>query len=708
MNRRVLTMILTLVLIPVPGFLGARPDPLPQAKSKAGQARPAVDSRSLDQTYQDFFKLVDYIISPKEREVFLVLSDNRDRDIFIKDFWKIRDPTPGTPENEFKDEILKRFAHVNKYFAAGRPGWTTDRGRVWMVLGEPRSYDRFPGTTGIVPCEVWYYYTDGTKNLPSHFGLIFFQKRGFGEYKLYDPFVDGPKSLMEPLSSLRTIDPDDYEKVYETIRNFAPTLAAISISLIPGEFGYGFQPTSRNTELIASVWESPYKGLNPTYATHFFDYKGLVSTEYMTNYIESEGLVTVIRDPGLDLPFVHFSVVPLKLSVDYYEPKDQYFANFKVDVSLRRGETVILQYSKAYPLYFASADMDRIRQNGISLEDAFPVSEGSYMLTVLVQNSVAKEFTVLERSVNVPKSGGPPALNGPFLGYKLKTFPANILIPFKTADRKLVVDPKMSFAAADELDVLLSVVDLPQDLWQNGTVELNLKCLTNPRTVRTVILRLAESPYHQVLSFTSSIATAGLLPDYYELSASLVGPDKKILDEKSALFVLSSEKALPHPIANSRGFSLANEFFIYYQLARQYDKMDLNDQAEANFARGMARNPGYKEGVSEYARFLLKVRKFDDAMTVVEGLKDFDEGRFDYHLIRGLALMGREDFRAAVDDFLEANKVYNSDTDLLNALGTCFLKLGQKDQALAAFQASLKVMAGQDNIQKIVKELEKK
>lgn len=708
MNRRVLTLILTLVLTPVPGFLWAWPDPPPQAKSKAGQARPAVDIRSLDQTYQDFFKLVAYVISPKEREVFLELPDNRDRDIFIEDFWKIRDPTPGTPENEYKNEILKRFAYVNKYFAAGRPGWMTDRGRVWMVLGEPRSYDRFPGTTGIVPCEVWYYYTDGTKNLPSHFGLIFFQKRGFGELKLYDPFVDGPKSLLEPLSSLRTVDPDDYEKVYETIQNFAPTLAAISISLIPGEFGYGFQPTSRNTELIASVWESPYKGLNPTYATHFFDFKGLVSTEYMTNYIESEGLVTVIRDPGLDLPFVHFSVVPLKLSVDYYEPKDQYFANFKVDVSLRRGETVIFQYSREYAPYFASADMDRIRQNGISLEDAFPVSEGTYMLTVLVQNSVAKEFTVFERSVSVPKSGGPPALNGPFLGYKLKTFPTDILIPFKAANMKLVVDPKMSFGASDELDILLSVVDLPQDLWQNGTVEMNLKCLTNPQTVRTVILRLAEYPYRRVLSFTPSIAMAGLVPDYYELSASLVGPDKKILDEKSAQFVLSSEKALPHPIANSRGFSLANEFFIYYQLARQYDKLNLYDQAEANFARGMARNPGYKEGVSEYARFLLKVRKFDDALLVVEGLKDFDKGRFDYHLIRGLVLMGREDFRAAVDDFLEANKVYNSDTDLLNALGTCFLKLGQKDEALAAFQASLKVMAGQDNIQKIVKELEKK
>ena len=177
MNRRIATLILALAIAAVPASLAARDGQQPPAKAQAVRARPAVSVKSLDPPYQEFLKLVAYIISPKEREVFLQLPDNRDRDVFVTDFWKIRDPTPGTPENEYKDEIVRRFEHVNKYFAAGRPGWMTDRGRVYLILGEPRSYDRFPGTTGIVPCEVWYYYTDGTKNLPTHFGLIFFQKR---------------------------------------------------------------------------------------------------------------------------------------------------------------------------------------------------------------------------------------------------------------------------------------------------------------------------------------------------------------------------------------------------------------------------------------------------------------------------------------------------------------------------------------------------
>ena len=685
----------------------ARSGPAPAGQAKPPKSRPARDGRDLDPVYQDFLKLAAYIISPTEREVFLELPDNRDRDIFITDFWKIRDPTPGTPENEYKDEIRKRFDHANKYFAAGRPGWMTDRGRIWIILGEPRSYDRFPGTTGIVPCEVWYYYTDGSRDLPTHFGLVFFQKKGFGELRLYDPFVDGPKSLLEPLASMRNIDQDDYEKIYETIRDHAPTLASMSLSLIPGEYGYNYQPTARNTELIASITEYPYKGLNPTYATHFFDFKGLVSTEYMTNYVESEGLVAVLRDPGLDLPFVHFSVVPQKLSVDYYEPKDQYFANFKVDVSLRRGETVVFQNSKEFAVYFPAADVERVRQNGLALEDAFPAVPGTFKLTVLVQNSVAKEFTVLERTVTVPAAGGPPALDGPLLGYQVKAFPADVVIPFKAGERKLVVDPKMSYGSADELDALLAVSGVTPELWRGGTVELTVRGLTNAQNLRTVVLRLADSPQGPVIGLTPTLSTSGLPADYYEVTARLIGPDKGLLDEKKAQFVLSSETALAHPIANSRGFSLANEFYLHFQRARQFDKMGAADQAEASFAKGLAKNPGYKEGVSDYARFLLKVGKFEKALTVVEGLAGVEQGRFDYHRVRGLALLGLDRPSQAIDDLLQANKIYDSDTSVLNALGASFAKTGMKEQALAAFQASLKLDGGQESVRKALADLEK-
>jgi hypothetical protein len=79
---------------------------------RAGQAK--VNPKDLPATYQDWLKLVTYIIRDKERDVFLHLTADRERDLFIQAFWRLRDPTPGTPENEFMTEHTKRFQEDRK------------------------------------------------------------------------------------------------------------------------------------------------------------------------------------------------------------------------------------------------------------------------------------------------------------------------------------------------------------------------------------------------------------------------------------------------------------------------------------------------------------------------------------------------------------------------------------------------------------------
>jgi len=197
--------------------------------------------KDLPEKYQDFLKLTTYIMHEKEREAFLQLTNNRERDVFIEMFWRLRDPTPGTPENEFKDEHIERFMYANKEFRKGSPreGWMTDQGRFHIILGPPVSKERFPNPLELYPCEVWSYYGDPTKGLPSHFVLVFFQRGGAGEYKLYDPVSDGPGALM---IHGRDYAIEDYESMYERILELAPTLAHVSISLIPGETPYDYRP----------------------------------------------------------------------------------------------------------------------------------------------------------------------------------------------------------------------------------------------------------------------------------------------------------------------------------------------------------------------------------------------------------------------------------------------------------------------------------
>ena len=94
---------------------------------------------------------VAYIITSKEKSVFLQLKTDRERDIFIEAFWKQRDPTSGTARNEFKEEHYRRVSYANEYFGRGtpRPGWKTDQGRIYIVLGKPNSIETYENVMNV-------------------------------------------------------------------------------------------------------------------------------------------------------------------------------------------------------------------------------------------------------------------------------------------------------------------------------------------------------------------------------------------------------------------------------------------------------------------------------------------------------------------------------------------------------------------------------
>ena len=116
-----------------------------------------------------------YIITDEERAAFKQLSNDEERDNFIEAFWQRRDPTPDTEENEFKEEHYQRIAYANEHFAAGVPGWKTDRGRIYIVFGKPDEVESHPsggtyerpmeeggGETSTFPFEQWRYrYIEG-------------------------------------------------------------------------------------------------------------------------------------------------------------------------------------------------------------------------------------------------------------------------------------------------------------------------------------------------------------------------------------------------------------------------------------------------------------------------------------------------------------------------------------------------------------------
>jgi GWxTD domain-containing protein len=185
--------------IAVPSALAQDPNPKPADKSAGEAAAPAqtaqevdplkkpIDPKKKKQQEKDYRKEIKgtykkwldedvvWIITDEEKAAFKQLSNDEERDSFIEAFWQRRDPTPDTEENEYKEEHYQRIAYANEHFAAGIPGWKSDRGRIYIMYGKADEIESHPsggsyerpmseggGETSTFPFEDWRYrYLEG-------------------------------------------------------------------------------------------------------------------------------------------------------------------------------------------------------------------------------------------------------------------------------------------------------------------------------------------------------------------------------------------------------------------------------------------------------------------------------------------------------------------------------------------------------------------
>jgi GWxTD domain-containing protein len=125
---------------------------------------------------------VHWIITPSESAEFTSLTSDQARDKFVVDFWQRRNPDPASKENTFKEEHYRRLAYSNEHFAAGKPGWSTDRGRIYIVCGPPDSVEAHPASSDRRANETWTYlhWNGSDQRIP----LRFVDECGCGDYRL--------------------------------------------------------------------------------------------------------------------------------------------------------------------------------------------------------------------------------------------------------------------------------------------------------------------------------------------------------------------------------------------------------------------------------------------------------------------------------------------------------------------------------------------
>jgi GWxTD domain-containing protein len=160
--------------------LAAWPSELPRSSAAAPGRVSDAESSSYDRWLN---QEAVYIIGDEERAAFQKLTSDEERERFIQQFWERRNPNPGSPQNTFKEEHHRRIAFANQHFATSRPGWETDRGRIYIMYGPPDEIDSHAkGTPSSYAREVWTYRH--VKGIGDNVSVTFVDWMGTGDYRI--------------------------------------------------------------------------------------------------------------------------------------------------------------------------------------------------------------------------------------------------------------------------------------------------------------------------------------------------------------------------------------------------------------------------------------------------------------------------------------------------------------------------------------------
>ena len=147
------------------------------------QAKPVLSSTfgtMSEEELDDIFDKSKYIASSQEIDKYKKLSGVEGKREFLFNFWNGRDQDLSTKENEYFYDYLQRVESANSRFSSmQKAGWKTDRGRVYIIYGEPSEIERYPNQIESRPYEIWYY-----NEIEGGVYFVFADISGFSEYIL--------------------------------------------------------------------------------------------------------------------------------------------------------------------------------------------------------------------------------------------------------------------------------------------------------------------------------------------------------------------------------------------------------------------------------------------------------------------------------------------------------------------------------------------
>jgi GWxTD domain-containing protein len=661
---------------------------------------------------------VPYLVSEVERDVFLGLESEQEREAFVEAFWRKRDENPATLENEYREEHYERLAYVNEFFGRDSPGpgWRTDRGRYYILLGPPRNRQNFDGSDAVYPSELWFYDNPDLKRygLPPFFSLLFFRRHGAGELEIYSPVLDGPQALLTG-TDIKTSDfRADLERAYDKLYEVDPELAQASLSFRTDEGDTAqFQAVSFGTmALMEEIASIPFHGLDTSYAERLDFERGAVESDYLFTYVSSAGAVDVLE--GEDgVFFVHWVIElpPENIAFVLDRETGVYGSAFIVSVEavLRDDPNVIVIQSRNESFVELKESEQASLHRPFAYSGMTPLVPGAYSFRVILRNRAcpsrverecAKSYTLLDQDVDVPEATG-RALRGLLVGYGSEVRGgAPLYRAYRLGAVEILPNPSAVFAIGETIAVAV-VHQAPE------TSRIRLVVESEEAGGGTMIDQSVDLRERIASPLVQELSLEKFQGGRFLLRAELVDDNGNVLEQTSRAFTVSPRTAIPRPLLRGAGPQVRPEIpgLVSSALGEQYLARDEPAKARERFERAVQENPKLGPAREHLARFSMEEGEYDKVVTLLEPVFAEVKDRYEILAPLGEAYFRRGDFARAAELLEKALPLRRPQPSLLNALASSQYRLQNPARALELFEQSLGLDPAQPEVRELVEKL---
>jgi GWxTD domain-containing protein len=665
---------------------------------------------------------VTYIISEVERETFLSLSTEAERNAFIDVFWRKRDQNPATPENEYKTEHYERLAYANEFFSRDtfRPGWQTDRGRFYILLGKPNTRRPLEASDEVYPSELWFYNDPELKysGLPPFFHLLFFRRQGSGELELYSPLSDGPRALLSgfqaPVNDFR----DDVEQAYNKLYAVDVELAQASLSFRTdeGDTAQFQNPAFGTLALLDDIARLPYDRLDTSYAERLDFERGNVESDYLFTYVPSFSVAHVLPGPGR-VHYLHWVVELDAENVGFVrdEERGSYDSVFiaSLEVVPRGDENRLVLDERRETFTTLSESQAR---SSLKLPFAYsgmtPLIPGAYEARVILRNRACpsrdesdcfKSYTLFTSSLEVPEwISDRPALSELVLAYGAELLEGDPLYrPYRFGKVEIFPNPRGVYAIGDDLVVAIAALNAPP-----GS-RLRFRISGGASEARTWLEKSVDVPTLGGGPVVQELSLAGFEGGRFELEAGLVDASGAEMARQAAPFVVSPRTAIARPGVRGSIAPPRPEVpgIVSMILAEQHLRLEERDEARARLELAISENPQLGPARELLAGLLLESGEVDSVFTVldplVQNVPNWTE-RYEVLAILGRAYYQKKDYPKAVELLEKAIALRRAEPVVLNALALSQKELGNDVRATEILERSLSLDPNQPQLKELL------